>query len=135
MALMATMECFSKEDLAGRVVPAMSITLVDKEKLVRDQAFRAMEMFVNRLESIAASMASLCVLRFSSEAHRRKQPETAIVPGTPSHQANGTSYSSSSSPATHPVGLPTLPTSAAGAAGALAGWAMTSFAKKVSSSY
>jgi hypothetical protein len=66
MALMATMECFSKEDLAGRVVPAMSITLVDKEKMVRDQAFRAMEMFVKKLESIAASMVSLCLRAFHS---------------------------------------------------------------------
>lgn len=32
MALMATVECYEKEDLAGKVIPAMSICLVDREK-------------------------------------------------------------------------------------------------------
>jgi SCY1-like protein 1 len=32
MALMATVECYDVEDLAGKVVPAMSFSLVDKEK-------------------------------------------------------------------------------------------------------
>lgn len=35
MALMATVDCYDREDLAGRVVPNMSFTLVDKEKWVR----------------------------------------------------------------------------------------------------
>lgn len=35
MALMATAEVFEKEDLAGKVIPAMSICLVDREKYVR----------------------------------------------------------------------------------------------------
>lgn len=34
MALMASVECFDREDLAGKVVPNMSFTLVDKEKCV-----------------------------------------------------------------------------------------------------
>lgn len=34
MSLMATVEVYEKEDLAGRVIPAMSICLVDKEKCV-----------------------------------------------------------------------------------------------------
>jgi SCY1-like protein 1 len=34
MALMATAEVFEKEDLAGKVIPAMSICLVDREKYV-----------------------------------------------------------------------------------------------------
>jgi SCY1-like protein 1 len=32
MALMATVECFDRDDLAGKVVPNMSFTLVDREK-------------------------------------------------------------------------------------------------------
>lgn len=32
MALMATADCYEKEDLAGKVIPSMSICLVDKEK-------------------------------------------------------------------------------------------------------
>lgn len=34
MALMATADCFEKEDLAGKVIPAMSICLVDRERSV-----------------------------------------------------------------------------------------------------
>ena len=32
MALMATIDCFEVDDLASRVIPNMSFTLVDKEK-------------------------------------------------------------------------------------------------------
>jgi SCY1-like protein 1 len=133
MALMATMECYSKEDLAGRVLPAMSITMVDKEKLVRDQAFKAMDIFIKRLETIAASM----VRPFSRSVTWvpcAPQPETVQPPGSAT-QLNGSSvaYSSSSAPSTPSMGLSALPTSASGAAGALAGWAMTNFAKKVRS--
>ena len=34
MALMATADCYEKEDLAGKVIPAMSICLVDRERFV-----------------------------------------------------------------------------------------------------
>lgn len=56
MALMATVECYDRDDLAGRVIPNMAHALVDKEKIVRDQAFKAMAMFVKRLEEMVASM-------------------------------------------------------------------------------
>ncbi|EKM53988.1 uncharacterized protein PHACADRAFT_96310 [Phanerochaete carnosa HHB-10118-sp] len=58
MALMATLECFETEEIATRVIPNMSFALVDKEKLVRDQAFKAMQLFVKRLEEHAATMVS-----------------------------------------------------------------------------
>ncbi|BEI81446.1 hypothetical protein CcaverHIS002_0206060 [Cutaneotrichosporon cavernicola] len=56
MALMATVECYDRDDLAGRVIPNMAHALVDKEKIVRDQAFKAMAMFVKRVEEMVASM-------------------------------------------------------------------------------
>ena len=33
MAFMATIECFDIEDIASKVIPSMSFTLLDKEKL------------------------------------------------------------------------------------------------------
>ncbi|KAF9518113.1 hypothetical protein BS47DRAFT_1338700 [Hydnum rufescens UP504] len=69
MALMATIACYDADDLAGKVIPAMTFTLVDKEKLVRDQAVKAMELFMKRIE-----------------AHVVTMPETAIPQGS-SHQA------------------------------------------------
>ncbi|KAI0714126.1 hypothetical protein C8Q72DRAFT_207190 [Fomitopsis betulina] len=56
MALMATVECFEPEELATKVIPNMACGMVDKEKLVRDQAFKAMELFVKRLQENAAAM-------------------------------------------------------------------------------
>ncbi|KAI0743379.1 ARM repeat-containing protein [Daedaleopsis nitida] len=102
MALMATMECYDIEEIATKVIPSMSFTLIDKEKLVRDQAFKAMELFVKKLEEHAATM-----------------PETATVEDEmPQVQINGSSPNA-------------LVNSAAGAAGALAGWAITSLGKKL----
>ncbi|KDQ15249.1 hypothetical protein BOTBODRAFT_108853 [Botryobasidium botryosum FD-172 SS1] len=61
MALMATVDCYDMDDLAGKVIPTMAFTLMDKEKLVRDQAFKAMEVFVSRLEAHAATMVGLLI--------------------------------------------------------------------------
>ncbi|KAF8893945.1 hypothetical protein BD779DRAFT_1753347 [Infundibulicybe gibba] len=56
MAFMATIDCFEVEDLANKVIPNISLTLIDQEKLVRDQAFKAVDLFVKRLESHAKTM-------------------------------------------------------------------------------
>ncbi len=76
MAFMATLDCFDIEDVASKVIPSMSFTLLDKEKcalpmpsasrlaeshlhrLVRDQAFKAMELFVKKLEEHAGTMVN-----------------------------------------------------------------------------
>ncbi|GAA5972574.1 hypothetical protein JCM8115_000271 [Rhodotorula mucilaginosa] len=107
MALMATCEVFEKEDLAGKVIPAMSICLVDREKTVRDQAYRAIDMFVKKCEALTASM-----------------PDT-VIPDTPTGQSPALQAAAQTQPG--------LATNAAGAAGALAGWAFASVSKKLSS--
>ncbi|KAF8557538.1 ARM repeat-containing protein [Imleria badia] len=56
MAFTATSECFNIEDVAGKVIPNIVGATLDKEKIVRDQAFRAMELFMKRLETHATSM-------------------------------------------------------------------------------
>ncbi|KAJ7287403.1 armadillo-type protein [Mycena rebaudengoi] len=101
MAFMATIDCFEIDELATKVIPNMSFTLVDKEKLVRDQAFRAVDLFVKKLETHASTM-----------------PETAAP------EASETLGITSPAQAT-------LVNSAAGAAGALAGWAISSLGKKL----
>ncbi|GAA6047618.1 hypothetical protein JCM3770_001591 [Rhodotorula araucariae] len=107
MALMATCEVFEKEDLAGKVIPAMSICLVDREKAVRDQAFKAIDMFVKKCEALTAGM-----------------PDTALPPEAAAQQPALQAASQTQ---------PGLATSATGAAGALAGWAFASVSKKLSS--
>lgn len=105
MAFMATVDCYDVEELATKVIPNMTFATIDKEKLVRDQAFKAMELFVKKLEEHAASM-----------------PETAI----PENDAMPPGFLPPTSP-----GSNTLVSSAAGAAGALAGWAISSLGKKL----
>ena len=41
----------------------MSHTLVDKEKIVRDQGFKAIDVFVKRAEGMVASMVGLSLHR------------------------------------------------------------------------
>jgi SCY1-like protein 1 len=80
MAFMASVDVFDVEELAGKVVPNIAGSMVDKEKyvllssfgydgspnlflftvrLVRDQAFKAVELFVRKLESHAATMVCI----------------------------------------------------------------------------
>ncbi|TXT11143.1 hypothetical protein VHUM_01894 [Vanrija humicola] len=56
MSLMASIDCFDTEDLAARVLPNMTFALVDKEKMVRDQAFKAVGIFLKRVEEGASQM-------------------------------------------------------------------------------
>ncbi|KIK27842.1 hypothetical protein PISMIDRAFT_92260, partial [Pisolithus microcarpus 441] len=59
MAFMATSDCYDVEDVAGKVIPNVAGATLDKEKMVRDQAFKAVELFVKKLEAHAATMVSL----------------------------------------------------------------------------
>ncbi|KAG6328916.1 hypothetical protein ID866_10173 [Astraeus odoratus] len=56
MAFMATSDCYDIEDVAGKVIPSITGATLDKEKLVRDQAFKAIELFIKKLEAHAATM-------------------------------------------------------------------------------
>ncbi|KAJ6783267.1 hypothetical protein PWT90_06145 [Aphanocladium album] len=56
MALAATSEYFTEEDCATRILPALCPLLIDKEKLVRDQATRAMDSYVQKIKKVAAGM-------------------------------------------------------------------------------
>ncbi|EJU03966.1 ARM repeat-containing protein [Dacryopinax primogenitus] len=110
MAFMATADMFSPDEQAQRVLPVVCGSMVDKEKLVRDQAFKAVEMFVKLLESYATTLPDT-VIRPESSASPNGIPNPSAVPATMQAQ---------------------LVNSAAGAAGALAGWAMSSLSKQLS---
>ncbi|KAI6080756.1 ARM repeat-containing protein [Hypoxylon rubiginosum] len=56
MALAATCEYFSEEECAARILPVICPSLIDKEKLVRDQANKAMEIYLQRIRKAAADM-------------------------------------------------------------------------------
>ncbi|CAO3651720.1 unnamed protein product [Mucor hiemalis] len=70
MALNATSDYYDAQECAARIVPAVSLALVDKEKPVRDQAFKAINSFINKIQEYA-----------------EKMPDTAIDPaGAPSSE-------------------------------------------------
>lgn len=56
MALAATTEYFTEEDCATRILPALCPLLIDKEKLVRDQATRAMDSYIAKIKKAASGM-------------------------------------------------------------------------------
>ncbi|KAG2015871.1 other/SCY1 protein kinase [Coprinopsis cinerea AmutBmut pab1-1] len=105
MAFTATIDCFEIEDLATKVIPNMSFALIDREKVVRDQAFKTLDLYVKKLEAHAATL-----------------PETANTDGPPNLPELNTTSSTA------------IINSAAGAATTLAGWAITSLGKQLAAS-
>ncbi|KAL8841035.1 MAG: hypothetical protein Q9170_001060 [Blastenia crenularia] len=65
LALGATSDLFSEDDCAVKVLPAVCPLLIDKEKLVRDQANKAFDIYVARIRRHATSL-----------------PDTALPPST-----------------------------------------------------
>lgn len=102
LALSATSEHFSDEDCAARIIPSISPLLIDKEKLIRDQANKAIEVYLQKIRKAAAAMA-----------------DTALPPESAS---SGNPRMSTPQPAE----------SSASAASAWAGWAISSFTNKLS---
>ncbi|KAK0626910.1 armadillo-type protein [Immersiella caudata] len=102
MALAVTGEHFSDEDSAIRIIPAISPLLIDKEKLIRDQAIKTMDVYLQKIRKAVASM-----------------PDSALPPES---TAAGGPRMSTPQPAE----------SSASTATAWAGWAISSFTNKLS---
>jgi SCY1-like protein 1 len=56
MALAATADLFSEEDCATKLLPIMCPSLVDKEKMIRDQAQKSVDIYITRIRKFAATM-------------------------------------------------------------------------------
>ncbi|RDL37842.1 putative protein kinase family protein [Venustampulla echinocandica] len=83
MALAATSDCFSEDDIANRVLPSLCPCLVDKEKLVRDQANKTMDLFLQRIRKFASSMPDTALPPASAV-----DPSTASAPRMSTPQPN-----------------------------------------------
>ncbi|CAO3638425.1 unnamed protein product [Cunninghamella blakesleeana] len=102
MALNATAEYYDAEECSQRIIPSISLVLLDKEKPVRTQAFKTMASFLNRLEEVSNNM-----------------PETALEPPPNVNASSPTTESSANSnPST-----PGVSSSLFGATKGLADWA------------
>lgn len=56
MALSVTSEYFTEDDCASKILPSLCPCLIDKEKLVRDQANKTMDMYLQRVRKFASTM-------------------------------------------------------------------------------
>ncbi|PHH75691.1 hypothetical protein CDD80_2180 [Ophiocordyceps camponoti-rufipedis] len=56
MALAATVDYFTEDDCACKILPVLCPLLIDKEKLIRDQANRTMDIYVQKVTKAAAAM-------------------------------------------------------------------------------
>lgn len=74
MALAVTNDAFSEEDCALRILPALCPCLIDKEKLVRDQANKTMEAYLARTRKFASTMADTVLPPPSTEAVTASTP-------------------------------------------------------------
>ncbi|CAO3615918.1 unnamed protein product [Cunninghamella echinulata] len=101
MALNATAEYYDPEECSQRIIPSVSLVLLDKEKPVRTQAFKTMTSFLNRLEEAAEHM-----------------PDTALEPH-PNVNASSPSTESSTNSNPSTPGVSTI----FGATKGLADWA------------
>src|SRR5271155_3966160 len=57
MALNATIDVFSDDDCALKLLPVICMSLVDKEKIVRDQATRTVDNYLARVRKYASTLA------------------------------------------------------------------------------
>ncbi|KKK21074.1 hypothetical protein ARAM_004312 [Aspergillus rambellii] len=56
LALSATMECFTEDDCATKVLPAICPSLLDREKLIRDQANKTLDLYIQRVRKFGSNM-------------------------------------------------------------------------------
>jgi SCY1-like protein 1 len=103
MALAVTSDSFSDDDCANRILPALCPSLIDKEKIIRDQATKTIEVYLQKVRKFAASM-----------------PETVLPPPSTVENTNGSS-------------TPRMSTPQPSEAASWTGWAISSFTNKVSS--
>lgn len=56
MALAATADIYPEEDCASKMLPAICPCLVDKEKMIRDQANKTMNIYLDRIRKYATTL-------------------------------------------------------------------------------
>ncbi|KAL4999589.1 armadillo-type protein [Aspergillus recurvatus] len=67
LALSATLDVFSEEDCATKVLPAICPALLDREKLIRDQANKTLDLYLQRVRKYGSTMADTVLPATSSD--------------------------------------------------------------------
>jgi SCY1-like protein 1 len=92
LALAATADLFSEEDCATKLLPIMCPSLVDKEKLIRDQAQKSVDIYIARIRKHAASMPDTVLPPTGLAAGGVAAPRM----GTPANDSSWTGWAISS---------------------------------------
>ena len=79
LALAATSDVFDETDCATKVVPAISPSLVDKEKLVRQQAAKTLELYLARIKTLTAGYPDSVLPAGTPEAGAAKAGGAVVV--------------------------------------------------------
>lgn len=95
LALSATADLFSEEDCASKLLPVMCPSLVDKEKMIRDQAQKTVEIYISRIRKYAATMPDT-VLPAPSAAAPTAAGSAAPRMGTPAGDSGWAGWAISS---------------------------------------
>lgn len=90
MALAATADIFSEDDCATKMMPALCPSLVDKEKMIRDQANKTFNIYLERVRKYSVTLPET-VLPPSGTA---SAPDTRISTPQPGNQWMGWAISS-----------------------------------------
>ncbi|KAF9580343.1 hypothetical protein BGW38_003052, partial [Lunasporangiospora selenospora] len=84
MALNATCDSYERNDIATRIIPCISLTLIDTEKIVRVQAMRSLETFTRRIEKLVESMPDSAIVETGRDSPNGNVRST--TPSTPSSE-------------------------------------------------
>ncbi|KAJ5113093.1 hypothetical protein N7456_001627 [Penicillium angulare] len=76
LALGATIDVFTEEDCAVRILPAICPALMDKEKLVRDQANKTLDLYLQRVRKVASTMADTVLPPTAPAEAEPSKPDT-----------------------------------------------------------
>ncbi|KAF1964938.1 ARM repeat-containing protein [Bimuria novae-zelandiae CBS 107.79] len=94
LALSATADLFSEEDCATKLLPVMCPALVDKEKLIRDQAQKTVDIYITRIRKFAAAMPDTVLP--SPSLSSATGPNAAPRMSTPANDSTWTGWAISS---------------------------------------
>ncbi|KUJ12147.1 kinase family protein-like protein [Mollisia scopiformis] len=95
MALGVTSDAFSEDDCANRILPALCPLLIDKEKIIRDQTNKVMEIYMQRIRKFASIMADTALPPPSSTESSTGQTPRMSTP-QPSEAASWAGWAISS---------------------------------------
>ncbi|KAL8660050.1 MAG: hypothetical protein Q9226_000128 [Calogaya cf. arnoldii] len=92
LALAATSDLFTEDDCATKVLPALCPSLIDKEKLVRDQASKTFDVYVLRIRKHASTLPDSALPPSATTAANGAMPRI----GTPQNDTGWAGWAISS---------------------------------------